>query len=139
MDPLADKILVTSALFVIAALGFTYFWMVWVITIRDAVITINRIFALQVGKPIITHVLAKWKTMLQMVTIFMILIYINILNLIGAGANSYELSYWDPIGISMLIVTLITVLSGVFYIIENRELLVNMLRKIVRLQDKIGR
>ena len=74
MDPLADKILVTSALIVFAVLDYAIPWMIWVIAIRDVVITMNRIFALYVGKAVITHTLAKWKTMLQMVTIFMILI-----------------------------------------------------------------
>jgi CDP-diacylglycerol--glycerol-3-phosphate 3-phosphatidyltransferase len=133
MDPLADKILVTSALIVFAILDYAIAWMVWVIAIRDAVITMNRIFALQVGKPIITHELAKWKTMLQMVTIFLILIYMNVRNYFWHDLGPYKAQYFDVIGISMLLVTLLTVLSGVFYMIENKELLLNMMRKIMRL------
>ena len=132
MDPLADKILVSSALVAFAILDYVIPWMVWVIIIRDLVITVNRIFALQVGKPIITHVLAKWKTATQMVTIFWILIFINWHNYGGQTGAAYSAQYFDHIGIAMLIVTFLTVLSGVIYFFENRELLLNLFRKIFR-------
>jgi CDP-diacylglycerol--glycerol-3-phosphate 3-phosphatidyltransferase len=132
MDPLADKILVSSALVAFAILGYVFPWMVWVIVIRDAVVTANRIFALQIGKPIITHVLAKWKTAAQMVTIFWILIYINWFNYNLGYGGTYQAQYFDHIGIAMLIVTALTVASGIIYIIENRELLLNLFRKIFR-------
>lgn len=132
IDPLADKILVSSALVAFAILGYVIPWMVWVIIIRDAVITGNRIFALKVGKPIITHVLAKWKTAAQMVTIFWILIYINWRNYGMQEETVYRAQYLDHIGIAMLIVTFLTVLSGVIYFIENRELLLNLFRRIFR-------
>lgn len=132
MDPLADKILVSSALFVFAALDYIFLWMVWVIVIRDAVMTFNRIFALYAGKPIITHVLAKWKTAAQMVTIFMILAYINWRNYYAPPESVYSAQYFDFIGISMLIVTTLTIISGVFYVVENRDLLLNSFRKLVR-------
>lgn len=133
MDPLADKVLVTSALVAFAILDYVMPWMVWVIAIRDGVITANRIFALQVGKPIITHVLAKWKTFAQMITIFLILIVINIHHYYPPGGGKYTAQYLDYIGIPMLIVTALTVISGAIYFYENRELLLNFLRKIVRL------
>lgn len=132
MDPLADKILVSSALIAFAILGYVIPWMVWVIVIRDAVITANRTFALRIGKPIITHVLAKWKTAAQMLTIFWILIYINWFNYDPGHNGTYQAKYFDHIGIAMLIVTTLTVVSGVIYIIENRELLLNLFRKIFR-------
>lgn len=132
MDPLADKILVSSALVAFAILGYIFTWMVWVIIIRDAVVTVNRIFALRIGKPIITHVLAKWKTAAQMVTIFWILIYINWFNYNVGYSGTYRAQYFDHIGIAMLIVTALTVASGVIYVIENRELLLNLFRKIFR-------
>lgn len=132
MDPLADKILVSSALFVFAALDYIFLWMVWVIVIRDAVMTFNRIFALYAGKPIITHVLAKWKTAAQMITIFMILAYINWRNYFAPSESVYSAQYFDFIGISMLIVTTLTIISGVFYVVENRDLLLSSFRKLFR-------
>ena len=133
MDPLADKVLVSSALVAFAILGYVLPWMVWVIIIRDTIITSNRIFALHIGQPIITHILAKWKTFAQMVTIFWVLIYINIKNYYLPGELPYKAGYFDHIGLPMLLVTMLTVASGALYIYENRELLINNLRKLIRL------
>jgi CDP-diacylglycerol--glycerol-3-phosphate 3-phosphatidyltransferase len=132
MDPLADKILVSSALIVFEKLNYVFGWMVYVIIIRDFLITFNRIYALTVGRPIITHVLAKWKTALQMITIFMILIFINIRNFLLPNAPPYQPQYFDVIGISMSIVTALTVISGAIYIIENRELILGNIRHLFR-------
>ena len=136
MDPLADKILVTSALIAFAVLDYVFSWMVWIIVVRDTIITANRIFALHIGKPIITNVMAKWKTAAQMLTIFMILIFINWHNQAYRNVQSYTAQYFDVIGISMLIVTLLTVLSGIIYIFENRELLSNIFRRLFRIYTR---
>jgi phosphatidylglycerophosphate synthase len=96
------------------------------------IITSNRIFALHIGKPIITHVLAKWKTATQMATIFLILISINWYNFYSGNTITYQAQYFDLIGISMLSVTLLTVLSGAIYIVENKELLLNLFRRVFR-------
>lgn len=133
MDPLADKILVISAYIIFAVLGYIMTWMVWVIVIRDSFITLTRIFAIQAGSPIITHGLAKWKTAAQMGTIFIVLAFINWRNYYGDTSVNYTANYTDIIGISMLTVTILTIVSGVIYFIENRELLLNLLRKIIRL------
>ncbi|MEJ2637904.1 MAG: CDP-diacylglycerol--glycerol-3-phosphate 3-phosphatidyltransferase, partial [Calditrichia bacterium] len=55
MDPLADKLLVSSALIVFAWLGYVFWWMVWVIVVRDFIVTGIRIYALHRGTPIVTH------------------------------------------------------------------------------------
>jgi len=132
LDPLADKVLVTSALITFAILDYVFPWMVWVIVARDFLITSNRIFALYVGKPIITHVLAKWKTALQMLTIFWILIFINLQNFLLQNGESYHAKYFDHIGIPMLIVTFLTIISGVIYIRENKKLLLSSFRSLFR-------
>lgn len=133
MDPLADKIVVTSALITFAILDYVFWWMVWIIIIRDIIITFNRIYALYIGRPIITHSIAKWKTAAQMATIFLILIYMNWRNFFPSGSQTYHAQYFDVVGISMMIVTFLTVLSGVIYIIENRDFILNILRNLLRL------
>lgn len=133
MDPLADKIVVTSALVAFAILGYIFWWMVWVIIIRDIIITFNRIYALYNNRPIITNSIAKWKTATQMTVIFIILIFINIRNFYYTTSLPYHRQYFDFIGISMIIVTFLTALSGIVYIIENRDFILNMLRNLFRL------
>ena len=133
MDPLADKILVTSALIAFAVLGYVYWWMVWIIVIRDVIITFNRIYSLTIGKAIITSTVAKWKTAAQMVTIFLILIFINWRNFYYPDSSVYRANYYDYIGISMGIVTILTIISGIIYIVENRDMLMDLLRNLIRL------
>jgi len=133
MDPLADKILVSSALVIFAILDYVFDWMVWIIVIRDFMVTGLRLYALYIGKPIITHVLAKWKTMLQMITIFVVLLYINWYNLHLNSNFTYHPQYLDVIGMLMSLVTLLTIISGVIYLFENRAILYNLLRQASKL------
>lgn len=133
MDPLADKIVVTSALITFAILGYIFWWMVWVIIIRDIIITFNRIYALYNSKPIITNSIAKWKTAAQMTVIFILLVFINIRNFYYTTSLPYLRQYFDFIGISMIIVTFLTAVSGIVYIIENRDFILNILRNVFRI------
>lgn len=132
MDPLADKILVSSALIVFAMLNYVKAWMVLVILIRDALVTANRLYALAIGRPIITHVVAKWKTAAQMFTILEVLFFINYRSYAMADSPPYTANYHDFIGISMLIVTVLTLFSGIIYIYENRDLLMTGLGGLFR-------
>ncbi len=133
MDPLADKILVSSALAVFAYLGYVYWWMVAIIVFRDFMVTFIRIYALYQGSPIVTHGFAKLKTFFQMAVIFGILIYVNWLNFWGAGSEFYHASYFDIIGLSMLVVTLLTIASAIVYIYSNWQLIWRILKKILTL------
>ena len=72
MDPLADKILISAAFFVLAYLKILFWWMVWIIVIRDFLITFLRIFALNMGKSVVTSTFAKWKTFSQMAVLIVV-------------------------------------------------------------------
>ncbi len=128
MDPLADKILVSSALILFAIQDYVFDWMVVIIIVRDFVVTGLRLYALYVGKPIVTHVVAKWKTFAQMITIFGILIFIDFRNYLYPDAPPYQANYLDVIGISMIVVTLLTIVSGSIYLYENWEVALSALR-----------
>ena len=129
MDPLADKILVSSALIVFAVHHTVAAWMVWTIVARDFLVTSIRMYALYIGTPIVTHILAKWKTALQMATIFLILIFINFRNYTFPDPNPYISGFETVIAVAMWSVTLLTISSGLIYLYENRELVGNMLRQ----------
>ncbi len=130
MDPLADKILVSAALILFVWMGYVKSWMVWVIIVRDFMVTGIRIYALQKGTPIVTHILAKWKTFAQMVTIFIVLFFVNWLNITQPGHPPYHAAYFDVIGISMGIVTGLTIISAVIYIYGNWELILRILKSV---------
>lgn len=133
MDPLADKILISSAFFVFAYLKMVFWWMVWIIVIRDFLITFLRIFAINTGKSIVTSTLAKWKTFSQMVVIVAVLVYINLFNYGFVPPLQKPPVYWHWLSVSMLIVTLITGTSGIQYLFENKSHVFEIYRRFIRL------
>ena len=76
MDPLADKILTSTAFISFAALGYVQAWMIMLIIIREFFITGLRSLAAYRGLVISPSISAKFKTALQMLTIVVILLYI---------------------------------------------------------------
>ncbi len=131
MDPLADKILISAAFIVLAYLKILFWWMVWIIVIRDFLITFLRIFALNMGKSVVTSTFAKWKTFSQMAVLIVVLFYVNFMNYEFFPVLNKPLYYNHWISIAMLIVTFITALSGIQYLIENRSHLYEIYRRIL--------
>ena len=70
MDPLADKVLTSTAFFAFVAIGVLELWMVLVVVFRDLLITGLRLFADWQKKSFTTSKLAKAKTLVQMIFIF---------------------------------------------------------------------
>jgi CDP-diacylglycerol--glycerol-3-phosphate 3-phosphatidyltransferase len=133
MDPLADKILISAALVAFAYLGYVYWWMVILIVARDFIVTFLRMYALHRGKSIVTSYPAKVKTFVQMVVVFILLIYLSIPNAGIYYLDNYppDYSYW--ISILMLIVTTLTVFSGLQYLIENRSHVTEIIKRTAKL------
>jgi CDP-diacylglycerol--glycerol-3-phosphate 3-phosphatidyltransferase len=129
MDPLADKILVSSALFVFAYLDFVYLWMVIVIVGRDFLITFLRSYAIYQGKSIITSNFAKWKTFLQMSFVIVLLIYLNIPSLpdmyLSKSTNPWYL--WTTLTLFMIVI--LTVFSGIHYLVVNRSHVIELIKR----------
>ena len=121
MDPLADKILVSAAFIIFAYLKIVYWWMVVVIVIRDFLITFRRVYAIHRGKPIVTSILAKLKTTTQMILVFVLLIYINMIHLGYFSLISLPPSYLHWVTIAVFSVTFLTAFSGIMYLINNRS------------------
>jgi len=131
MDPLADKILTSSAFIGFVFVGLLEWWMVAIILIRDFTITLLRIYADRKGLVFTTSYYAKWKTLLQMVFLYYLLI-------IYVGSVTPELDTIfneefqallnpDLLYFIMLLITIITVHSGLFYINKNKELIKKIL------------
>lgn len=132
MDPLADKILISSALFVFAFLGYLYWWMVILIVARDFIITFLRLYALHLGKSIVTSYLAKWKTSVQMTAVFVLLIYLNLPHAEMYTQQDLPPSYFNWISVLFLIVTILTTFTGLQYLVENRGHLSEFYRRSFR-------
>jgi CDP-diacylglycerol--glycerol-3-phosphate 3-phosphatidyltransferase len=124
LDPLADKILISSGLICFSILGYIPKWMVLIIVIRDLLITGLRYYAILKGKPIITNFLSKIKTASQFIAIHLIFLYHL---LIVDGPNKelnglfQRIQETDFIFVIMYGITLLTVISGFIYILNNRS------------------
>lgn len=129
MDPLADKILVSSALIVFAYENYLFSSLVIIIIARDFLVTGLRLFALYIGKPIITTVLAKWKTFLQMAFVFALLIYLNIPGAPEIRLDQVEQPYLIWTSLVMYVVVLLTVISGLHYLIMNRSHALELIKR----------
>lgn len=136
MDPLADKILVSSALIVFAYMEYVYWWMIFIIIGRDVLITYLRSFALHIGKPIITSVVAKWKTFVQMGFILGFLIYINIPGLPSVHLTETTQPWLLWTTITLFVVVGLTLFSGIHYLIVNRSHLIELGRRLGHLFSK---
>jgi CDP-diacylglycerol--glycerol-3-phosphate 3-phosphatidyltransferase len=127
LDPLADKILSSVALFVYVYLSLVDAWMVWIIVIRDFLITGLRTYAEYKDEPIVTSKTAQAKTFGQFVAIYYILIlYVGrsvpmIYDEFGATIDS--LMHPQVLFGMMLLVTLSNVGTGILYLFDNRKFL----------------
>lgn len=126
-DPLADKVVTSGALFAYLYLGLVPGWTVWVIVIRDIFITLLRSYAEYKSKPVDTSKLAKTKTFVQFVVIYYVLIlyvghntpYIHE----RFGELIHILLNYSLVYSMMVIVTAITLWTGIVYIIDNRKII----------------
>lgn len=125
LDPLADKILTTSAFILFYIKSVLPHWMLIIIAVRDIVITVLRSYDEYRGFTIKTSYISKVKTFLQMTYIFFILILFilptfNISDSLKASINDFLFTSITNY-VLMLIVTLITLYTGISYFIEKRH------------------
>jgi CDP-diacylglycerol--glycerol-3-phosphate 3-phosphatidyltransferase len=133
MDPLADKILISSAFFIFAYLKYLYWWMVIIMISRDLFITFLRIYALHRGRSIVTSAAAKWKTFFQMSFVLFFLIYLNFSSAEIYHMNQYPLPYNHWISMLFIFVTILTFYTGIQYLIENRMHLLELSKRTIKL------
>ena len=131
-DPLADKILTSAAFIGFAVLNIVEVWMIVIILTRDFIITGLRAYADYKNLPFPTSYYAKWKTFIQMLFLYYLLIVylgMNSIQIYKGYENIFAiLMNVDFIYYSMLLITLITLHSGITYFIKNRLLIVRLLR-----------
>ena len=86
VDPLADKLLVSSALILFAEQGAMAGWMVCVILARELIITSLRVVAANKGRVLAATWTGKVKTCVQIGGIIAIYLYYIVIGAIGSGA-----------------------------------------------------
>ena len=130
LDPLADKILAAAALFSFVYLHLVDGWMVWIVVVRDFVITGLRSYAEWKNQPIVTSKTAQAKTFGQFVVIYYILILYVVSNIpfLNDQFGAYIDSLMHPQVLfgMMLVVTLSTLGTGLMYLFDNRKFLLEL-------------
>lgn len=127
MDPLADKILVISALVCFVSLGLCDVWLVLLIIAREFMVTSVRLVAAGKGKVIAANNWGKLKTVSQIVAVCVILFtqYLQELGSLGGLpwiSEETAVLFWCIGEIFLAAATLFSVLSGLIYLRQNWEL-----------------
>ena len=133
LDPLADKILVISALVCFVHLGLAELWFVLIIIAREFMVTSIRLIAVNTGEVIAANIWGKAKTVSQMVAIVGILIMQYLQELINlsvmpsftVGQFSSSTVFWFAGNVLVGISTLFTIISGAIYLKQNWNLFKN--------------
>ncbi|MBQ2070321.1 MAG: hypothetical protein II467_05255, partial [Bacilli bacterium] len=130
LDPIADKMLVNSMLifFCVTWVGINDFVQipvlcVIVMVIRDLIVDTLRFSASKKGIVLAANMFGKLKTVFQMVALPFIML--------GDFPFSYFTESWDPLlrlycapsVIMIYIATLMSAISGIVYVVQNRSVL----------------
>jgi len=125
LDPLADKILVSSAFISFSIMGLIDFWMVGLILFRDLFVTSLRIIMARNGFTMITSTIAKSKTGVQLGIITFTLIFLSLKNL--GTVLSYEIHTFindnQLVYNLTFVAVLFTLYTGFSYIKDNQKAL----------------
>ncbi|MCI8774541.1 MAG: CDP-diacylglycerol--glycerol-3-phosphate 3-phosphatidyltransferase [Lachnospiraceae bacterium] len=109
MDPLADKLLVCSALICLVEMAKLPAWMVIVIIAREFIISGFRLIASDNGVVIAASYWGKFKTTFQMVMICLLIADIEAINIIT------NVVVWAAL--------ILTVVSLVDYLVKNKDIM----------------
>ena len=125
-DPLADKILVLAALLCFVQLGICDCVAVIIVLFREFSVTSIRLIAASKGKVVAANMWGKAKTVSQMIAIIAVIAMQIVLELPKVGLNFINTATFEPIffvvgEILIWISVVFTIISGVVYIIQNRQ------------------
>ena len=123
-DPLADQILVISALLCFVQLGLCDCVAVIIVLFREFTVTSIRLIAASKGKVIAANIWGKVKTVTQIVAVICILVMQIILDLgtLGVALPAALSGVFTVIGeVLIWVSTFFAILSGVIYVWQNRQ------------------
>lgn len=131
MDPLADKILVLSALVCFVQFGLADSWVVILILAREFMVTGIRLIAAESGQVIAANRWGKAKTVSQIIAITAVLAFQFVLELVNRGSlPTFTLGGADGafaltwIGSFLVLISAVfAVISGMVYLVQNIQLI----------------
>lgn len=128
MDPIADKVLILSAFIAFVEMGLVPAWMVVTIIFREAAVTGLRILALTKGRVIAADAGGKHKTVSQVAAVFFILLLIIFREAgprMGFWSDATDAACKNVVFFLMLITVAFTLISGISFLVKNREVYTN--------------
>ncbi|MBL8028717.1 MAG: CDP-diacylglycerol--glycerol-3-phosphate 3-phosphatidyltransferase [Fibrobacteres bacterium] len=132
LDPFSDKICTMTMFLCFVASNYVPVWMVALVFYRETAVDVIRTLAAAENVVISARSSGKWKTALQATVIITVLVLATTLSIITNStfpslypamyANLLIIWNWVPFSL-MGVVTLVTVLSGIDYVLASREIL----------------
>lgn len=127
MDPLADKIMVISALVCFVSQGLADVWLVLLIIFREFMVTSVRLVAADSGVVVAANNWGKAKTVSQIIAILFVLFFQYLLELVSLGilpaftVFGGEAAFWFTLfgNVLLWIATILAVISGIIYLKQN--------------------
>lgn len=114
LDPLADKLLISTALICFVGAGRIPAYMAVIIIAREFIVTGLRTIAASKGVVIAAIMTGKVKTCIQIIASFCVMLF---------WSGKFEIMGYSIGYIAMFISTLFTIYSGWEYLARNKELL----------------
>ena len=130
-DPLADKVMITAALACFVQLGLSDAVTLTIIISREFMVTAMRLVASSKGKVVAANIWGKAKTVSQIIAVILVVLlqYLAELDRMGilhfGDSNAVGNAFWLAGNIALWISALLTVISGVIYIVQNFEFIRN--------------
>ncbi|MBY0099276.1 CDP-diacylglycerol--glycerol-3-phosphate 3-phosphatidyltransferase [Mesobacillus maritimus] len=115
LDPLADKLLIASALIVLVELQLAPSWIVIIIIFREFAVTGLRAILAEGGEVVAANMLGKIKTWTQIVAISALLLHNIIFEMISLPFD--DIALW--------VAMIFTIWSGLDYFIKNKAVFLN--------------
>ncbi len=128
-DPLADKILVISALVCFVSLELCDPILVIIVLFREFAVTSIRLVAASSGRVVAANIWGKVKTVTQIIAIVAVFVFQFFLELCDIGLIPFSselvaiLSVWIKVAgmVLLWISTVFTIISGVIYLRDNKD------------------
>ena len=125
LDPLADKILVLSAMVILVEMGKLPAWIPIIVLAREFIVSGFRLIAVEKGGVVIAaSVWGKIKTVTQMIALISAFVDIGaFFSFINGGLSGVHLIINIVTSVMMLVSTIATIFSGIDYIWKGRKIL----------------
>lgn len=124
LDPIADKLLVITALMMLVESGIIPAWIPIITVAREFLVSGVRMLAAGEGTVIAASMLGKIKTVSQMVAISLAFVSINpFMDFIGGELQGLHLIINILMTIAMIVSVIATIWSGTDYLVKSKDVI----------------